>query len=108
MSEDGAGSTGSAGRTAGAVLLPVLRGRVAAAERTGRRRLDAAAHARAASSCRSPRIGAARPDRGRIRGRAMTGYPIELDLTGRQAVVVGGGPVALRRTQRCWPMRAPR
>jgi uroporphyrin-III C-methyltransferase / precorrin-2 dehydrogenase / sirohydrochlorin ferrochelatase len=29
----------------------------------------------------------------------MSGYPIELDLTGRPAVVVGGGPVALRRTQ---------
>ena len=29
----------------------------------------------------------------------MSGYPIELDLTGRQAVVVGGGPVALRRTK---------
>ena len=31
------------------------------------------------------------------RGRVMTGYPIELDLTGRAAVVVGGGAVALRR-----------
>ena len=29
----------------------------------------------------------------------MTGYPIELDLTGRRATVVGGGPVALRRTR---------
>jgi len=29
----------------------------------------------------------------------MTGYPIELDLTGRAAVVVGGGPVALRRAR---------
>jgi uroporphyrin-III C-methyltransferase/precorrin-2 dehydrogenase/sirohydrochlorin ferrochelatase len=29
----------------------------------------------------------------------MTGYPIELDLTGRRAIVVGGGPVALRRTR---------
>ena len=29
----------------------------------------------------------------------MSGYPIELDLTGRPAVVVGGGPVALRRTK---------
>jgi uroporphyrin-III C-methyltransferase/precorrin-2 dehydrogenase/sirohydrochlorin ferrochelatase len=29
----------------------------------------------------------------------VSGYPIELDLTGRPAVVVGGGPVALRRTQ---------
>ncbi|HWF82602.1 MAG TPA: uroporphyrinogen-III C-methyltransferase [Streptosporangiaceae bacterium] len=28
----------------------------------------------------------------------MSGYPIELDLTGRAAVVVGGGTVALRRT----------
>ena len=28
----------------------------------------------------------------------MSGYPIELDLTGRAAVVVGGGAVALRRT----------
>src|SRR6185437_6393479 len=29
----------------------------------------------------------------------MSGYPIELDLTGRAAVVVGGGTVALRRTR---------
>ena len=29
----------------------------------------------------------------------MTGYPIELDVTGRCAVVVGGGVVALRRTR---------
>jgi uroporphyrin-III C-methyltransferase / precorrin-2 dehydrogenase / sirohydrochlorin ferrochelatase len=29
----------------------------------------------------------------------VTGYPITLDLTGRRAVVVGGGPVALRRTR---------
>jgi uroporphyrin-III C-methyltransferase / precorrin-2 dehydrogenase / sirohydrochlorin ferrochelatase len=29
----------------------------------------------------------------------VTGYPIELDLTGRSALVVGGGPVALRRTR---------
>ena len=29
----------------------------------------------------------------------MNGYPIELDLTGKPAVVVGGGPVALRRTR---------
>jgi uroporphyrin-III C-methyltransferase / precorrin-2 dehydrogenase / sirohydrochlorin ferrochelatase len=29
----------------------------------------------------------------------MSGYPIELDLAGRTAVVVGGGPVALRRTK---------
>jgi uroporphyrin-III C-methyltransferase/precorrin-2 dehydrogenase/sirohydrochlorin ferrochelatase len=29
----------------------------------------------------------------------MSGYPIELDLTGRAAVVVGGGAVALRRTR---------
>ncbi len=29
----------------------------------------------------------------------MTGYPIELDLTGRLVVVVGGGPVAVRRTR---------
>src|SRR5215469_2335129 len=29
----------------------------------------------------------------------MTGYPIELDLSGRAAVVVGGGAVALRRTR---------
>lgn len=29
----------------------------------------------------------------------MNGYPIELDLTGRAAVVVGGGEVALRRTR---------
>ena len=29
----------------------------------------------------------------------MTGYPIELDLAGKKAVVVGGGPVAFRRTQ---------
>ncbi|HUC56931.1 MAG TPA: NAD(P)-dependent oxidoreductase, partial [Streptosporangiaceae bacterium] len=29
----------------------------------------------------------------------MSGYPIELNLAGRKAVVVGGGPVALRRTQ---------
>ncbi len=29
----------------------------------------------------------------------MNGYPIELDLAGKKAVVVGGGPVALRRTQ---------
>src|SRR5215472_11269192 len=29
----------------------------------------------------------------------MSGYPIELDLSGRAAVVVGGGTVALRRTR---------
>ena len=29
----------------------------------------------------------------------MTGYPIELDLAGKHAVVVGGGQVALRRTK---------
>jgi uroporphyrin-III C-methyltransferase/precorrin-2 dehydrogenase/sirohydrochlorin ferrochelatase len=29
----------------------------------------------------------------------VNGYPIELDLAGRNAVVVGGGPVALRRTR---------
>lgn len=29
----------------------------------------------------------------------MTAYPIELDLAGRSAVVVGGGPVALRRAR---------
>ncbi|HET9895543.1 MAG TPA: uroporphyrinogen-III C-methyltransferase [Streptosporangiaceae bacterium] len=29
----------------------------------------------------------------------MTGYPIELDMTGKQAVVVGGGRVALRRAR---------
>jgi len=29
----------------------------------------------------------------------VSGYPIELNLAGRKAVVVGGGPVALRRTQ---------
>jgi uroporphyrin-III C-methyltransferase/precorrin-2 dehydrogenase/sirohydrochlorin ferrochelatase len=29
----------------------------------------------------------------------VNGYPIELDLTGKPAVVVGGGPVALRRTR---------
>jgi uroporphyrin-III C-methyltransferase / precorrin-2 dehydrogenase / sirohydrochlorin ferrochelatase len=29
----------------------------------------------------------------------VSGYPIELDLAGRRAVVVGGGPVALRRTK---------
>ncbi len=29
----------------------------------------------------------------------MSGYPIELDLAGKAAVVVGGGPVALRRTR---------
>jgi uroporphyrin-III C-methyltransferase / precorrin-2 dehydrogenase / sirohydrochlorin ferrochelatase len=29
----------------------------------------------------------------------MSGYPIELELAGRAAVVVGGGPVALRRTR---------
>ncbi|HEU5418318.1 MAG TPA: uroporphyrinogen-III C-methyltransferase [Streptosporangiaceae bacterium] len=29
----------------------------------------------------------------------MTGYPLALDLTGRSVVVIGGGPVALRRTR---------
>jgi uroporphyrin-III C-methyltransferase/precorrin-2 dehydrogenase/sirohydrochlorin ferrochelatase len=29
----------------------------------------------------------------------MTGYPLALDLTGRLVVVIGGGPVALRRTR---------
>ncbi len=29
----------------------------------------------------------------------MNGYPIELDLAGKKAVVVGGGPVAFRRTR---------
>src|SRR5215475_5750324 len=29
----------------------------------------------------------------------MTGYPLLLDLTGRRVVVVGGGPVALRRAR---------
>jgi uroporphyrin-III C-methyltransferase / precorrin-2 dehydrogenase / sirohydrochlorin ferrochelatase len=31
--------------------------------------------------------------------RAVTAYPLVLDLTGRRAVVVGGGRVALRRTR---------
>jgi uroporphyrin-III C-methyltransferase/precorrin-2 dehydrogenase/sirohydrochlorin ferrochelatase len=29
----------------------------------------------------------------------VTGYPLTLDVTGRRVVVVGGGPVALRRTR---------
>src|SRR5260370_10901571 len=32
-------------------------------------------------------------------GAVMTSYPIELDLAGRAAVVVGGGTVALRRAK---------
>src|SRR5262249_14343051 len=32
-------------------------------------------------------------------GTRMSGYPIELDVTGRLVVVVGGGVVALRRTR---------
>ena len=33
------------------------------------------------------------------RGRVMSGYPIELNVTGKAAVVVGGGAVALRRAK---------
>jgi len=34
-----------------------------------------------------------------VLGAYMSGYPVEIDLNGRLAVVVGGGAVALRRTK---------
>ena len=40
--------------------------------------------------------------------RLWNGYPVELDLVGKLAVVVGGGAVALRRTRALAPSNSLR
>ncbi len=57
-------------------------------------RLHAALHRSHRSRGRGSRCG-----RLASRGHRMSGYPVELDLGGRDVVVVGGGAVALRRAR---------
>src|SRR6266516_33655 len=98
-----AGGRGARGRTAGAVLLPVLRGRGPPPGRAGGRKL--ALRGVLAGVRAAVRGGRARRPGPRARGRGRAGrggaavmtYPLMLDLTGRRVVVVGGGRVALRR-----------
>src|SRR6266516_7314069 len=98
-----AGGRGARGRTAGAVLLPVLRGRGPPPGRAGGRKLalrGVLAGVRAAvRGGRARRTGPRARGRGRAGrgGAAVMTYPLMLDLTGRRVVVVGGGRVALRR-----------
>src|SRR5215472_8494701 len=102
-----AGGRGARGRTAGAVLLPVLRGRGPPPGRGGGRKLALrGVRACVRAAVRGGRTGRPGPrSRGGGRGRAGRGcavamtYPLMLNLTGRPVVVVGGGRVALRRVQ---------
>src|SRR5436189_2706976 len=98
---------GARGRTAGAVLLPVLRGRGPPPGRAGGRKLAL----RGVLACVRAAVRRGRPRRpgprapGRRRSAVMT-YPLMLDLTGRRVVVVGGGRVALRRARALLAARA--